>query len=169
MQEKFNSLRSATIALTEIQYTEINKMVEVPKGDTLLEEENKQLIVQQIIDELVAINNRLDNVKEYFRSKHDQVVFEDLYECTNHSSAPISTFFDDEDLLQDISVEPTSSLTSRHYLLLVSDLHPRVKEEDLQTNFPTAHRVQLARAPTIGKSLCCGDVFSNSVAEKVVQ
>nr|GEU47297.1 putative reverse transcriptase, RNA-dependent DNA polymerase, Gag-polypeptide of LTR copia-type [Tanacetum cinerariifolium] len=55
---------------------------------------------------------RPDNVKKYFRSKHDQVVFEDLYECTNHSSAPSSTLSDDEDLLQDISVEPTSSLTS---------------------------------------------------------
>ncbi|GJR14355.1 kinesin-like protein KIN-12C [Tanacetum coccineum] len=112
MQEKLNSLRSATIALTEIQYTETNKMVEIPKGDTLLEEENQQLMAQQIIDELVAINNRLDNMKEYFSSKHDQVVFEDLYECTTNSSASSSTFSDDEDLLQDISVEPTSALMS---------------------------------------------------------
>nr|GEW00217.1 retrovirus-related Pol polyprotein from transposon TNT 1-94 [Tanacetum cinerariifolium] len=137
MQEKLNSLRSTTINLTEIQYTEINKMVEVPKGDTLLEEENQQLIVQQIIDELVAINNRLDNVKEDFRSKHDQIVLEDLYECTNHSSAPSSTLSDDEDLLQDISVEPTSSLTST------------------------------CKGPNNRKIY--GDVFSNSVAEKVVQ
>ncbi|GKC55879.1 hypothetical protein Tco_1083477 [Tanacetum coccineum] len=58
--------------MTEIQYTETNKMVEVPKGDTLLEEGNQQLMVQQIIDELVAINYRLDNMKEYFSSENDK-------------------------------------------------------------------------------------------------
>jgi hypothetical protein len=112
MQEKLNSLRTATIALTEIQYTETNKMVEVPRGDTLLEEQNQQLMVQQIIDELVAINNRLDNMKDYFGSIHDKALFKDLYECATDTSASSSILSDDEDLLENISVEPTSVLVS---------------------------------------------------------
>ncbi|PWA46552.1 kinesin motor domain-containing protein [Artemisia annua] len=112
MQEKLNSLRTATMALTEIQYTETNKMVEVPRGDTLLEEENQQLMVQQITDELVAINNRLDNMKDYFGSIHDKALFEDLYECATDTSASSSTLSDDEYLLENISVEPTSALVS---------------------------------------------------------
>nr|GEZ03953.1 hypothetical protein [Tanacetum cinerariifolium] len=39
----------------------------------------------------------------------------------------------------------------------VSDLHPRVKEEDLETKFPNALRVQLARDQLTGKSFRLDD------------
>nr|GEX77362.1 probable prolyl 4-hydroxylase 10 [Tanacetum cinerariifolium] len=44
----------------------------------------------------------------------------------------------------------------------VSDLHPRVKEEDLETKFPNALRVQLARDRLTGKSFRLGDAIKVS-------
>ncbi|GJR03305.1 hypothetical protein Tco_0526289 [Tanacetum coccineum] len=43
--------------------------------------------------------------------------------------------------------------TVKPTLFLFSDLHPRFKEEDLETRFPNDVRVQLARDRLTGKSL----------------
>ncbi|XP_023765735.1 kinesin-like protein KIN-12C isoform X1 [Lactuca sativa] len=122
MQEKLNSLRTATIALTEIQSTqhdertkienqvedfmegicemrknllelkETNKMVE-GMGCTHQMQENQLLMVQRIITELVSINNKLDNMKAYF---------EDLDDFSTDISTSSSNLSDDEDLQENI-------------------------------------------------------------------
>ncbi|KAI3505973.1 hypothetical protein L1887_28326 [Cichorium endivia] len=116
MQEKLNSLRNATIALTEIRSTEhdertkienqvedfmegicemrknllelkeTNKMVDEIETPLNQMQENQLLMVQRIITELVSINNKLDNMKAYF---------EDLDDVSTSSS----NLSDDEDVL----------------------------------------------------------------------
>nr|XP_043607210.1 kinesin-like protein KIN-12C [Erigeron canadensis] len=106
MQEKLNSLRTATLALTEIQYTEhnektkeTNEMVEVLRGATSLEissdqmQEKQLLVGHQIIDELVSINNRLDDIKAYF---------EDLDGSATDISTSSSILSDDDDDVNDV-------------------------------------------------------------------
>ncbi|KAI3690860.1 hypothetical protein L2E82_49072 [Cichorium intybus] len=116
MQEKLNSLRTATIALTEIRSTEHDERTKIENQvedfmegicemrKNLLEhketnkrvdeietplnqmQENQLLMVQRIITELVLINNRLDNMKAYFEEMDD----------VSTSSSNLS---DDEDVL----------------------------------------------------------------------
>ncbi|KAD1657700.1 hypothetical protein E3N88_42498 [Mikania micrantha] len=94
MQEKLNSLRTATIALTEIRY------------NTEHDEKSKEEF--QIIAELIAIKDKLDNIMDYLGFIHDQSIFEDL----DGSATDISTsssILSDEDVLENILVKQTSS------------------------------------------------------------
>ncbi|XP_071703353.1 kinesin-like protein KIN-12C [Rutidosis leptorrhynchoides] len=109
MQEKLNSLRSATIALTEEhnrRTEETNKMDEVPKGEVLLKactnqmQDKQLLVVNQIIAELVAIHNKLDNMKTYLSS-----LFEDLDGFETDLSTSSSSLSDIEDVSENILVE----------------------------------------------------------------
>ncbi|KAK9080054.1 hypothetical protein SSX86_001729 [Deinandra increscens subsp. villosa] len=95
MQEKLNSLRTATIALTEIQYN--------------TEHDEKAKEEFQIIAELIAIRNQLDNMMECLSSICDQSIFEDLDGSTTDISTSSSILSDDEDVLENILVEQTSS------------------------------------------------------------
>ncbi|KAL4579210.1 hypothetical protein LXL04_015348 [Taraxacum kok-saghyz] len=91
MQEKLNSLRTATIALTEFQSTEHNQRTRIENQvedfmegicgmrKNLLEIKETNEMVQvpslenmhQIISQLVAINNKLANMKVYFEELDD--------------------------------------------------------------------------------------------------
>ncbi|CAH1418966.1 unnamed protein product [Lactuca virosa] len=133
MQEKLNSLRTATIALTEIQSTqhdertkienqvedfmegicemrknllelkETNKMVE-GMGCTHQMQENQLLMVQRIITELVSINNKLDNMKAYFQDLDD-------------FSTSSSNLSDDEDLQENIEYSSNQESEKTHLFL----------------------------------------------------
>ncbi|KAI7744954.1 hypothetical protein M8C21_027075 [Ambrosia artemisiifolia] len=98
MQEKLNSLRMATIALTEIQY------------NTEHDEKNE---AYQITAELVAIKNRLDNMMDCLSSTHNHSIYEDLDGSATDASASASTsssdLSDDEGVLENMLVEQTSS------------------------------------------------------------
>ncbi|KVH96411.1 Kinesin-like, KLP2 [Cynara cardunculus var. scolymus] len=95
-----------------VEFKETNKMAEVPRVETSLEEacthqmqENQLLILHQIIAELVSINNRLDNMKAYLSSIHDQVISEDLEGCETDTSTSSYILSDDEDVQENILVE----------------------------------------------------------------
>ncbi|KAL8216282.1 hypothetical protein R6Q57_023119 [Mikania cordata] len=94
MQEKLNSLRTATIALTEIRY------------NTEHDEKTKEEF--QIIAELIAIKDKLDDIMDCLGFIHDQSIFEDL----DGSATDISTsssILSDEDVLENILIKQTSS------------------------------------------------------------
>lgn len=95
MQEKLNSLRTATIALTEIQYN--------------TEHDEKIKENYQIIAELIAIKNKLDNMMDYLSSIHDGSIFEDLDESATDISTSSSSLSDGEDVLENMLGEQTSS------------------------------------------------------------
>ncbi|KAJ9546312.1 hypothetical protein OSB04_018855 [Centaurea solstitialis] len=117
MQEKLSSLRSATIALTEIQYTEHGARIkEAYPLSSKLDDKTNMIDFQDnrfmskeyqinMITELVSINNRLDDVKAYLSSIHDQVISEDLEGCATDVSTSSSILSDDEDVLENILVE----------------------------------------------------------------
>ncbi|KAI3686992.1 hypothetical protein L1987_80682 [Smallanthus sonchifolius] len=95
MQEKLNSLRTATIALTEIQYN--------------TEHDGKAKEEYQIIAELIAIKHKLDNMMDYLSSVHDQSILEDLDGTATDISTSSSILSDDEDMLENVLVEQASS------------------------------------------------------------
>lgn len=102
-----------------VEFKETNKMAEVPRVETPLEEacthqmqEEHLLVLHQIIAELVSINNRLDNVKAYLSSIHDQVISEDLEGCATDISTSSSILSDDEDVLENIFVEHCCEVSS---------------------------------------------------------
>ncbi|KAJ9546330.1 hypothetical protein OSB04_018873 [Centaurea solstitialis] len=117
MQEKLSSLRSATIALTEIQYTEHGARIKEAyplssKSDdktNMIDFQDNRFMSKEyqinMITELVSINNRLDDVKAYLSSIHDQVISEDLEGCATDVSTSSSILSDDEDVLENILVE----------------------------------------------------------------
>ncbi|XP_071704192.1 kinesin-like protein KIN-12C [Rutidosis leptorrhynchoides] len=110
MQEKLNSLRSATIALTEEhnrRTEETNNMDEVPKGEVLLNACTNQIVVHQIMGELVAIHNKVDNMKTYLSS-----LFEDLDESETDVSTSSSNLSDIEDVSENILVKNGSKYPS---------------------------------------------------------
>ncbi|KAJ0789479.1 putative plus-end-directed kinesin ATPase [Helianthus annuus] len=95
MQEKLNSLRTATMALTEIQYN--------------TEHDEKSKDEYQIIAELIAIRNKLENMMVYLSTIHDRSIFEDLDGSATDVSTSSSILSDDEDVLENMLVKETSS------------------------------------------------------------
>ncbi|KAK1407763.1 hypothetical protein QVD17_39390 [Tagetes erecta] len=95
MQEKLNSLRTATIALTEIEYN--------------TEHDEKIKEKYQIITELIAIKNKLDNMMDYLSSIHDRSIFEDFDGSTSDISTPSSSLSVDEDVLENMLGRQTLS------------------------------------------------------------
>ncbi|XP_076903266.1 kinesin-like protein KIN-12C isoform X2 [Bidens hawaiensis] len=110
MQEKLNSLRTATMALTEIQFN--------------TEDDEKKKDEYQIIAELAAIKSKLDNMMDCLSSIHERSIFEDLEGSVTDSSTSSSNLSDDEDVLDNMLVQQTSSNqeSEKAYLLLKNQL-----------------------------------------------
>ncbi|GKE01352.1 hypothetical protein Tco_1389335 [Tanacetum coccineum] len=70
---------------------------------------------------------------------------------------PFKLLLPDSDFMLITSFGDSIVMDATHFF--VSDLHPRFKEEDLETRFPNDVRVQLARDRLTGKSLRRGQVM----------